>query len=341
VQSSLLSSSSSSSAARSGLAGRVADAAALAALEAEEASLQAKARRSQRDAEGVTDGMQEEVMALLELWGIPYIVAPMEAEAQCAELERLNLCEGVVTDDSDAFLFGATQVYKNIFESAKYVEVYKAGDVERELGLSRDDLVRAALLLGSDYTEGVRGVGIVNTVEILRAFPGDEGLRELKRWIDGLEGAKEEAKLARDVRKDPELLETMSPAQRFKLTHQGARKRWVMGDTFPNRLVLHAYRHPNVSHNTSRFKWTPPDFEGLAAFAVQKLQFSETQAASVLLPVAQELSRKHVQRGMDSYLMRYQDKERAGFVRSKRLKYAVEGLAGKDQADELAIRDEE
>lgn len=314
----------------------IADAAALAALEAEEARLQATARRSQRDAESVTDSMQQEVMALLQLWGIPYIVAPMEAEAQCAELERLGLCEGVITDDSDAFLFGAKQVFKNIFESAKYVEVYKADDVERELGLSRDDLIRAALLLGSDYTEGVRGVGIVNAVEILRAFPGDEGLRELRHWIDGLDGAAEEARLVREVRKDASLLESMAPAERFKLTHQGARKRWVLGDTFPNRLVLHAYRHPNVSHNTSRFNWTAPDFEGLAAFAVQTLQFSEAQAAAVLVPVAQELSRRFVQRGMDGYLMRYQDKERAGVVRSKRLKHAVEGLAGKELADELA-----
>jgi len=305
-------------------------------LEREEDELQAKARRSQRDSEGVSETMQAEVMEVLDLWGVPYIVAPMEAEAQCAELERLGLAAGVVTDDSDAFLFGSRRVYKNIFESAKYVEAYHMEDVEREVGLARDDLVRAALLLGSDYTDGVKGVGIVNTVEILRAFPGDDGLREFKAWVEGVDGAAEEARLARDAKKRPELLDSLGPGERFKLTHQGARRRWVLGTTFPNRLVLDAYRRPNVSHADGRFEWKAPDFEGLARFAVDRLGFTEHQASSTLVPVAQELKQRRVQKGIRGFLMRYDDGHRAGMVRSKRLRSAVEGLAGTDAAAALA-----
>lgn len=43
------------------------------------------------------------------MFGLPYIIAPMEAEAQCAWLNKEGLVDGVVTDDNDAFLFGAKE----------------------------------------------------------------------------------------------------------------------------------------------------------------------------------------------------------------------------------------
>ena len=63
---------------------------------------------------------------------------------------------------------------RNIFEGKKYVEEYRVQDVESELGMTQHKLIQLALLLGSDYTEGVAGIGIVNAVEIVNAFPTEE-----------------------------------------------------------------------------------------------------------------------------------------------------------------------
>lgn len=49
-------------------------------------------------------------------------------------------------------------------------QVYLAEDAKREMGLTRDAMVALAYFLGSDYTDGVGGVGIVNAVEIVQAF---------------------------------------------------------------------------------------------------------------------------------------------------------------------------
>lgn len=119
---------------------------------------------------------------MLRLFGIPYITAPMEAEAQCAELLSLGLVDGIITDDSDVFLFGGSRVFKNMFNQSKTVECFLSTDLERELGLDRDKLVRLAYLLGSDYTEGLPGVGPVVAMELLTEFVGVEGLHRFKDW---------------------------------------------------------------------------------------------------------------------------------------------------------------
>lgn len=46
-----------------------------------------------------------------------------------------------------------------------------SSDASRELGIDREDFVALSFFLGSDYTEGVSGIGIVNSLEILQAFP--------------------------------------------------------------------------------------------------------------------------------------------------------------------------
>ncbi|EDN93362.1 hypothetical protein SS1G_09228 [Sclerotinia sclerotiorum 1980 UF-70] len=116
-------------------------------------ALRSQQKKDRRDADEVSHIMITECQALLRLFGIPYITAPMEAEAQCAELVHLGLVDGIVTDDSDIFLFGGTRVYKNLFNSNKLVECYLLSDLEKELSLSRDQLISIAHLLGSDYTE--------------------------------------------------------------------------------------------------------------------------------------------------------------------------------------------
>lgn len=77
-------------------------------------------------AETLANEMRDDVIELLKAFDLPFIIAPYEAEAQCAVLDQLNLVDGVVTEDSDVFLFGARSVYRNIFQDKKYVEVMGA-----------------------------------------------------------------------------------------------------------------------------------------------------------------------------------------------------------------------
>ena len=71
---------------------------------------------------------------LLQLFGLPFIVSPQEAEAQCAYLDHTDQTQGTITDDSDVWLFGGRYVYKNFFTKGKDVEFFRSGDFEQQLG---------------------------------------------------------------------------------------------------------------------------------------------------------------------------------------------------------------
>jgi 5'-3' exonuclease len=62
--------------------------------------------------------------------------------------------------------------------------MFQLAEVIHHFGLSREKLVLLAMLTGSDYTDGVEGVGPVTALEILAEFPGDglEPLVQLKAW---------------------------------------------------------------------------------------------------------------------------------------------------------------
>ena len=170
--------------------------------------------------------MYEESKRLLSLFGVPYIVAPAEAEAQCAQLETSGLVDGVVTEDNDTFLFGGRHVYKNLFDPNRHVECYHMDDVEAELSVDRRKMIDLALLLGSDYTDGVHGVGIVNAMEIVTSFDEDAG---------GLEAF---GKWARSWSEGTEATEEVHPRVRaYKRKHKAMRRGWVLSEGFPSAQV--------------------------------------------------------------------------------------------------------
>ncbi|KAJ8457913.1 hypothetical protein OPV22_030839 [Ensete ventricosum] len=248
-------------------------------------------RMLERDAESVNNEMFAECQELLQMFGLPYIIAPTEAEAQCAYMEMTNLVDGVVTDDSDVFLFGARSVYKNIFDDRKYVETYFVKDIECELGLDRDKLIRMALLLGSDYTEGVSGIGIVNAIEVIHAFPEEDGLQKFRQWVESPDPAilgklitgshsnrrslKENNNGADAIRKSSQGDASEESVSRghddekptgneaikdiFIDKHRNVSKNWHIPPSFPSEMVISAYTSPQVDESTEPFMWGKPD----------------------------------------------------------------------------------
>ncbi|CAB3998899.1 DNA repair complementing XP-G cells homolog [Paramuricea clavata] len=208
-------------------------------------SLKEERSRQTRLAATVTDEMYKDSQELLQLFGIPFVVSPMEAEAQCATLNRNNLCDGSITEDSDIILFGSKKVYKNIFNQKRDAEIYQEDDVKCVLGLDRLNLIAIALLTGSDYTEGIQGIGIVSAMEIINEFSGEgiEKLQNLKSWLyDKSRHQLHESKVKNKL------------------------KNISLPIGFPSEQVFEAYLNPAVDDSKEAFSWANPDLHSLRLY---------------------------------------------------------------------------
>ncbi|WBW72797.1 DNA repair nuclease Rad13 [Schizosaccharomyces osmophilus] len=285
--------------------------------------LKVQKRTEKRDADEVTQMMIRECQELLRLFGLPYIIAPQEAEAQCAKLLELKLVDGIVTDDSDVFLFGGTRIYRNMFNQNKFVELYLMDDMKREFNVDQTKLIRLAHLLGSDYTLGLAKVGPVLALEILREFPGETGLFEFKQWFQRLStGQATKEDLGTPVkRRISKLLGKV-----------------VIPPDFPNPMVDEAYLKPNVDESKQKFQWGIPDLDELRQFLMATVGWSKQRANEVLLPIIQDINRKEFE-GTQSNLTQFFSggnvfAPRVAYqFRSKRMEHALSSFRP-DQPDQ-------
>ncbi|XP_056604666.1 flap endonuclease GEN homolog 1 [Triplophysa dalaica] len=122
---------------------------------------------------------------LLDCLGVPWVTAAGEAEAMCAFLDWQGVVDGCITNDGDAFLYGAQTVYRNFNMNTKdpQVDCYQMSRVKAELGLSRETLVGLAIFLGCDYIpKGVAGVGKEQTLKLIHNLKGQTLLQKFREW---------------------------------------------------------------------------------------------------------------------------------------------------------------
>ncbi|XP_055088541.1 DNA excision repair protein ERCC-5 [Periophthalmus magnuspinnatus] len=285
-------------------------------LQAQQNQLREQKQQQERMANTVTGQMCLESQELLRLFGVPYLIAPMEAEAQCAALDRSDHTHGTITDDSDVWLFGGRHVYKNFFSQNKYVEHYQYSDLQNQLGLDRTKLINLAYLLGSDYTDGVPGVGYVTGMEILNEFPGP-GLEPLTQLYEWWKDAQEKKRLT----ENPKDTKVKKKIRELKLT-----------PGFPNPSVAQAYLHPAVDQSESSFSWGRPQLDMIKEFCLSRFGWNSRRTEETLLPVMKQLDTQQTQLRIDSFFRMELHEKQA--IRSQRLRRAVTCMKRKEREGE-------
>jgi len=115
---------------------------------------------------------------LLRLMGIPVVQAPGEGEAQASYMVAKGDARYVVSQDYDTLLFGAPTLVRNLTVSGKrkirgrQVTVNPERVVLAEtlagLKLTREQLIEIGILVGTDFNEGVAGVGAKTGLKIVQ-----------------------------------------------------------------------------------------------------------------------------------------------------------------------------
>ncbi len=142
-------------------------------------------------------GMVEEAKNLLALMGLPCVQAPSEGEAQCAVMAEQGIVDAAASQDYDALLFGTPILVRNMTISGKrklpqrniYQEVVpeeiSLEQTEKTLGVTRQKMVWMGILMGTDFNEGVKGIGPKKALKLAQENNSMEAiLDKIKAEVD-------------------------------------------------------------------------------------------------------------------------------------------------------------
>lgn len=142
-----------------------------------------RAKQLSRRTVKVTQQHCKQAEKLLDILGIPYVVAAGEAEAQCVAMAKAGLCEGVASSDLDVLAFGSPSLIRNLAQGGdKEIMEINLDTVLNELGFSYDEFLDLCILCGCDYANSLEGIGpktayklIVKHRSIEEALAADQG----------------------------------------------------------------------------------------------------------------------------------------------------------------------
>lgn len=139
-----------------------------------------EAKKFAQRAGRVDELMIRQAQTLLSHMGLPWVQAPGEGEAQAAHLVQRGDAWAAASQDFDSLLFGAPTLVRNLTITGRrklpgkdvYImvspEVIELEAVLKELGVTREQLVGIGILVGTDYNEGIKGIGPKKALELVK-----------------------------------------------------------------------------------------------------------------------------------------------------------------------------
>jgi len=156
------------------------------------------ARTKAQQTSRLTKEMAAQAMELLGHMGVPCVEAPEDGEAQASHMAAKGQVYAAASQDYDSLLFGAPVLVRNMTLSGRrklprrnvYIdvvpEVLRLVDVLASLEITREQLVDMGVLMGTDFNQGVRGIGPKKALKLIKKHgSGEAAIKEKKLDVPG------------------------------------------------------------------------------------------------------------------------------------------------------------
>ena len=167
--------------------------------------------------------LMKSICDIFDTLNIQYIISNGEAEAECCYLEKIGICDYISSSDSDCALFGGKKIIKDFLKEGYSLTLCDLTNCK----YTRRDFVDFGLLLGSDFSLGVKSVGVKRALRIKETF-GD-----LNDFIMYIRNGKTKVNVPKDVEMFCKHIE--------------------LRDSFPEKEAIEMYMSPSVSKK--EFNW--------------------------------------------------------------------------------------
>lgn len=140
----------------------------------------------------VDKAIVESSRKLLEYMGIGFINAPSEGEAEATILCKHGLAYAVASQDYDTLLLGAPHIVRNLGVTGRRKlpgkNIYVKAETELidlqqtldNIGLNQKQLIWAGIMLGTDFNDGIKGIGPKSAIKIAKQV---NSLQEMVEYV--------------------------------------------------------------------------------------------------------------------------------------------------------------
>lgn len=148
-----------------------------------------KKRKERKNSLHISREEVEDVKQYFNDNNIKYITGVSEGEKTCSSLNRCNdEIYAVLSNDYDCLVFNCKRLI--VYKTGEYI-MYETDEIIDDLKLSLPDFIDICMIAGTDYSEGIKGMGLIKAYKKLKNTESKDNLKETLKEFENYDEIKD------------------------------------------------------------------------------------------------------------------------------------------------------